>query len=185
MLAEDCREFLSFVQKRDPVVVARRDSESQEIEEVSRPWEEGALYCLWNQGILPRIEREFVARNPKPYFTLADHSLSEAPLLEFFFPSPIQEPWNGRPALTQGRVYTGINPHKGKPFEAWYAAIVRWIRKSFVRNPIPLLGGYVGAAAYEWYKSGGIFLPMFRPPLTAQWLSWAEGQDQHRAIFSK
>jgi len=64
-------------------------------------------------------------------------------------------------------------------------AVARWIRKNFIRNPIPHLNGYVGPAAYEFFKTGGLLLPIFRPPLTNQWLSWMEAEDQHRAIFSK
>src|SRR5579863_4279232 len=72
-----------------------------------------------------------------------------------------------------------------KDFERWYNGVARWIRKNFARNPIPLLGGYVGPAAYEFFKRGGLLLPMFRPPLTSQSLSWVEAQDQHRALFLK
>jgi hypothetical protein len=32
------------------------------------------------------------------------------------------------------------------------------------------LGGYVGPAAYEWFKSGGLLLPMFAPPVTEEWV---------------
>jgi uncharacterized protein RhaS with RHS repeats len=43
---------------------------------------------------------------------------------------------------------------------------------------------YFGARYYS-YKGGGLLLPIFMPPITAQWLSWVEAQDQHRAVFSK
>lgn len=109
---------------------------------------------------------------------------SALPVVEFSYPYLSLEPWNGRAVLTQGRIWASFE-RQDKDFERWYKAIVRWLRKNFVKNPLPLLGGYLGPAAYEWYKKGGLLLPNFRPPLTPQWLSWVEAQDQHRAVFSK
>jgi hypothetical protein len=180
MLEEDCREFVAFIQKRDPVIVVDRSSKSKEIEEEQRPWERGKTYCLWNQALLPRLQRKFVRVEPERASYGVDNSL---PVIEFWYPQPVQEPWNGRPALTQGRVWARFeNPTK--EFESWYNAVVRWIRKNFVRDAV-LLDGYIGPAAYKWYKNGGLLLPHLRPPVTSQWLSWVEAQDQHRAVFSK
>src|SRR5690348_1172853 len=101
MLLGDCREFVRFVQQRDPVIFVRRDSDLPEIEEVKAPCEHGGLYCLWNQAILPSLQRTLVAEsNAGPYYTFG-----ELPLIEFHFPLPVQPLWNGRPALLQGRVY--------------------------------------------------------------------------------
>ena len=182
MLADDCRTFLSFVQQRDPVVVIDRDAESSQIDEVLCPWLRGGSYCLWNQSLLPSLEREFIPQsNLGPYYRVDD----ALPIIEFFYPNPVQEPWNGKPALTQGRVYTGFNANKGEAFVSWYNAIVRWIRKHFMRNPILSTGGFVGPAAYDWYCNGGTLFAMLRPPITPQWLSWVEAQDQHRKVFSR
>ncbi len=56
MLPEDCRRFVLFLRERDPVIVTDwHSSELAEIQEVSRPWERGGHYCLWNQAILPAL----------------------------------------------------------------------------------------------------------------------------------
>lgn len=180
MLAEDCKQFLAFVQKRDPVVVVDWTSDVGSMEEAQRPWQGGGWYCLWNQAVLPTLERKFIPESDRgPYYRVDN----VWPVIEFSYPNPVQEPWNEKPALTQGRVWAGFE-RENKDFERWYNAIVRWIRKNFIKNPVPL-GGYVGPAAYDWYKNGGLLLPVFRPPITPQWLSWVEAQDQHRAVFSK
>ena len=65
--------------------------------------------------------------------------------------------------------------------EKWYNAVVRWIRKNFIRD---LAVGHdrdsIGPAAYEWFRTGGLLLPNFRPPVTEAWLAWASVQNQHR-----
>jgi hypothetical protein len=181
MLPDDCIQFLEFVHQRDPVVVFDRYARTKEIEEVAEPWELGATYCLWNQAILPTLQRKFIPLEPKSasYYGLE----YDLPLIEFWYPSPVQEAWNGRACLTQGRVWASFsNPPKG--FESWYNAIVRWIRSKFVRDAV-MLDGYIGPAAHKWYSGGGLLLPHLRPPVTKQWLSWVEAQDQHRSLFSK
>ena len=54
--------------------------------------------------------------------------------------------------------------------------IIGWIRKNFVKNPLKLLGGYIGPNAFKWFQEGGILLPMFEPPLTAEWQAFVESQ---------
>jgi hypothetical protein len=180
MIEEDCQQFLEFVHERDPVVVMDRSSKSGVIEEVKRPWERGGSYLLWNQAVLPGLQRKFVRIEPETgsYYGI-DYCL---PVIDFWYPSPIPELWNGKPAITQGRVWAQFD-NPTREFETWYNAVVRWIRKRFVRDTV--LGDYVGPAAYRWFKDGGLLLPHIRPPVTAVWLSWVEAQDQHRAVFSK
>jgi hypothetical protein len=180
MLAEDCERFLEFVHNRDPVIVVLWKSKSPEIEEVQNAWERGGWYCLWNQSLLPSLTRRYIPESSHGPYYRVDSAL---PTIEFSYPPPVQETWNGKLALTQGRVWAGFE-HENNRFETWYNAVVRWIRKNFVKNPVPL-GGYVGPAAYDWYKKGGILLPMLRPPVTPQWLSWVEAQEQQRVLFAK
>ena len=154
------------------IVTEWHSSELAEIREVNRPWEIGGHYCLWNQAIQPELTREATGK----YFNVA----FSAPVIEFTYESPVLESWNGQPALTQGRIWASFET-KNKAFEKWYNAVVRWIRKNFVRD---LAVGHdrdsIGPAAYEWFKAGGLLLPNFRPPLTEAWLAWASVQNQHR-----
>lgn len=177
MMPEDCRRFVRFLRERDPVVVTRwHSSESADIEDVQRPWESGAKYCLWNQAILPRLNREATGR----YFNV-DSSL---PVIEFDYPSPSLEPWNSQHVLIQGRIWASLETDN-KQFGPWYNAAVRWIRKNFLRDPgVGLDRDSIGPAAYEWFRSGGLLLPGFRPPVTESWLAWADVQNQHRASLT-
>jgi hypothetical protein len=180
-LPEDCEQLLHFIHGRDPVLVTDWTSESMMVAAVQHPCQRGGWYCLWNQALLPHLTRTFIPESKRGAYYRVDSAL---PVIEFSYPSPVQEPWNGRAAQTQGRIWAGFET-ENRHFERWYNALARWIRKNFVKNPVPLLGGYVGRAAYDWYQKGGLLLPMFRPPPTPEWLSWAEAQDQHRAVFSK
>jgi hypothetical protein len=102
--------------------------------------------------------------------------------MEFSYPKIDSHSWNGQRALMAGRLWASFDDGNLE-LERWYNAVVRWIRKRFLRNPIPLLEGYIGPAAFAWYQKGGFLLPAFRPPLTPEWLAWAEAQNQHRELF--
>lgn len=178
LLPEDLRAFLDFVQNRDPVVVTRQSSETPDIQSVVDPSSQSNVMILWNQTLLGSLTRKHIVHPGRAYYGI-DVSL---PVLEL---SPSERcDWNGRLALLQGRLY-GFFDSPSAEYEKWYNSLARWIRKNFARVPIPLPGGYIGPAAYDWYKKGGVLLPMFLPPLTSRWLSWLEAQDQHRAVFSK
>jgi hypothetical protein len=56
-----------------------------------------------------------------------------APVIEFTYESPVLESWNGQPALTQGRIWASFET-ENQAFEKWYDAVVRWIRKNFIRD---------------------------------------------------
>jgi len=115
-----------FLQERDPVIVTEwHSSELAEIQEVSRPWERGGHYCLWNQAILPALTRKMTGK----YFNI-DFS---APVIEFTYESPVPESWNGQPALTQGRIWASFET-ENKAFGKWYNSVVRWIRKNFIQT---------------------------------------------------
>ena len=144
MLQSDCREFLQFVQGRDPVIVIHWTSKSQELEEVTNACANAGWYCLWNQHLLASLTRKYIRDSDRGSYYRVDSGL---PVIEFsYIPNP--ELWNGRPALVQGRVWAGFET-KNKQFERWYAAVVRWLRANFIRNPVPLLGGYLGPGAYD------------------------------------
>jgi hypothetical protein len=177
MLPKDLRVFLGFVQARDPVVATLRSSDAPQLKPIPDPSSETRVLVLWNQALLGSLERKHVVVPGREYYGVDGIS----PTLEIVPSQPTD--WNGRASLLQGRIYASFDtPVAG--YEKWYNSLARWIRKSFIKNPLPL-GGYIGPAAYEWYKKGGLLLPMLSPPVTPQWLSWVEAQDQHRAIFVK
>ena len=171
MLEEDCKQFLGFVRQRDPVIVVDWSSKPGTMQEVQRPWERGGTYYLWNQSVLPTLPREGARAKP-----------DILPVIQFWYPSPVHKEWNGRPALTQGRVWAQ-SPNSGKDFGSWYNALIRWIRKNFVSDPV--LGDWVGPAAYRWFRDGGLLLPHFPPPVNTTWLSWVEAQDKRRSALTK
>ena len=177
MLPEDCGRFIGFLQDRDPVIVTRwHSADSAAPEEAHHPWETGEKYCLWNQAILPTLKRRATGK----YFNIDPSE----PVIEFDYPSPALEPWNGQPALIQGRIWASFEI-ENKAFERWYNAAVRSIRKNFIRDPaVGHDRDSIGPAAYEWFKAGGLLHPGFRPPVTEGWLGWASVQNQYRASLT-
>jgi hypothetical protein len=172
MLPEDQNTFLRVVQERDPIVVITRDSDSAEVKPAADLGvSPDKTLCLWNRKLLPHLERKWV---PEPGYYRVD-SLN-TPTLEFT--SSFTATWEGKPGLGQGRLFGNFEPYLGKPpdFEKWYETLVRWIRQNYQKSPASS-GGYVGPAAYEFYKGGGYLLPNILPPRTKEWL--AEIGKQH------
>lgn len=136
---------------------------------------------MWNQSLLTALDRQFVPESKLgPYYTVGD----SLPLIELFISIPSE--WNGRPALTLGRIYTGWSRDKGSNFVKWFNSLSGWIRRNYLSNPDKFIGGYVGPAALEWFKQGGLLLPMIYPPTTPEWLAVFETQDNiRRALASK
>ncbi len=180
MLPEDQHAFLRFVQENDPVVViVRDDAKTQDAHPVEDiPIDRVEIFCLWNRRLLPVVKRQWIGKARYYKYQL---DVLHLPLLEF---SPcFKTQWEDQPALIQGRLFGDFDPYLNKPpeFEKWYERLVRWIRKNFKKNPASW-GGYVGPAAYEFYKSGGYLLPNFLPPRTDNWV--AELGKQHPANSS-
>ena|SRR5579863_9686146 len=178
MLPEDQAAFLHVVKENDPIILIARDDPNtphvQPVEEIAGNRLE--IFCFWNRRLLPVLKRKPVGKANSTCYT-AD--LLGLPLLEFS--TCLKTEWEGRPALIQGRLYGQFDPYlnKAPEFQKWYEKLVRWIRKNYKKNPSTLLGGYVGPAAYEFYRSGGYLLPSFLPPRTEAWL--AEIGKQHPA----
>jgi hypothetical protein len=169
ILPDDCNALIGFAREHDPVAIILRDADSPEVKPVADlNVANGKSLCLWNRRLLPLLERKWVA--DPGYYRVDEFSM---PILEFT--SSLTTTWEGKPALVQGRLY-GIFEGKPAGFEKWYDSLVRWIRKNYQKNPRGT-GGYVGPAAYDFYKKGGYLLPQFRPPRTEVWL--AEIGKQH------
>ncbi|MBL0161393.1 MAG: hypothetical protein IPP47_30610 [Bryobacterales bacterium] len=124
---------------------------------------------LWNKALLSSLDRVRISHPGREYYRV-DESL---PTLELT-PSKACD-WAGRPALMKGRIY-GFFDKPTESYEQWYDSMARWIRKHFAKNPVKLLQGYVGPSALEWFQKGGVLLPMFVPPPTAEWVSFVENQ---------
>jgi len=77
--------------------------------------------------------------------------------------------WEGRPALTQGRIYA-VFQDKQREFEKLYERVVRYIRRHWRKNPASWMEGYVGSAASDWFDQGGFLLPNYIPPVRKEWI---------------
>jgi len=167
-LPEDCIELLSFIQERDPVVITERDSTTAEVKIVVAPCAATKTLCLWNQSFLPTLTRDYVPNaDSGPYYRVNDG----LPVLELS--TCLLTEWEGSPALVQGRIWGAFKDPSSK-YNSWYGAIVRWIRKTYVRNDS--LHGYTAPSVGPWQSRGGILLPMFKPPVTAAWRKFVEDQ---------
>jgi hypothetical protein len=181
MRDDDCRKLISFIRERDPVIISDWVANRVQLDDIRDPCRRGGWYCCWNQSILTELVRQPAQRQES---VMNHYSIDGSlPVIELSYPTTEQKKWNGRNSQTQGRIWAPF--HKdNKKFNLWVAAISRWVRKNFRKNPVPLLSGYIGPEAFEWYLQGGLLLPMIRPPVTSQWVSWADAQDQHRKVFA-
>src|SRR5262245_8369466 len=153
MLPGDVDMFLAFAREHDPVVVTLRDSQVPEIEPVVDPCNETSTMILWNTPLLPSLQRRLIERAVGGNYFRVDDWL---PTLELSPSCAIT--WNGKAGLLQGRIYGFAFDRNGPEYARWYSALARWLRAHFVKNPV--LSGYVGPAAFEWFRQGGILLPM-------------------------
>lgn len=179
-LPDDLRAFLDFACQRDPVEVTLRDSDRPEVEPLSSPETETRTMTLWRRDLTPDLRRKPVARDFGDNYYRVEISL---PVLELS-PSKAGQ-WAGRPVLLIGRVY-GFDFSVGpEAYVRWFEALQRWIRSHFVKSPVGDRYGYVGEAALEWFRQGGILLPAgARSALSTvppQWQSFIDDQDKVRA----
>ena len=160
MLLEDCQEFVQFLAERDPVVITQRDSDTPEViplgiaacNQTQCSSRRGQLLSpplvLWNAVLVPHLDRKRV-RPSKPYYTIE----SSLPVLEMAVSERCE--WNGREALTQGRIWSSFES-TSKSFNAWFKAIGEWIRRRYRPNPVGFLKGYVAPRAMQWHNRGGV-----------------------------
>jgi hypothetical protein len=173
VLVEDVEGLLEHIKSQHRVVLVKRDdSHSAAVTPLkSLPTDANETLILWNQELLPRLQRKYISRETARDYYRVDESAEQ--VLEFG--GSFLGEWCGRPALTQGRIY-GIFDNKSQELVRWYEQIVRYIRKAFVRNPASL-SGYVGPAAYKWFLQGGLLLPTFLPPETDEWRKFFADED--------
>jgi hypothetical protein len=157
-------------------VVKRDDPDSATVEALaSLPKSGNETLILWNQALLPELKRKRISGAAAGDYYRVDETANA--VLEFG--SSILGRWCDRPSLTQGRIY-GIFDNKSEDFSGWFEQITRHIRKAFVKNPVTL-SGYVGPAAYEWFRQGGLLLPTLLPPDTPEWRKFFDNEDLIRS----
>jgi len=181
VLPKDVEGLLAHIKTQHRVVLVKRDDfDSATIEPLeSLPASANETLILWNKELLPQFRRKHISRETAADYYRVD--VTAEPVLEFS--TSFLGEWSGRPSLTQGRIY-GIVDNKSQEFGRWYEQIVRYIRKSFVRNPASL-SGYVGPAAYKWFLQGGLLLPTFRPPEADVWRKFFADEDLIRARLNE
>jgi hypothetical protein len=168
--------LLTQIKSQHSVVVVKRDDPHSATVEplVLLPRTGNETLIPWNQELLPVLSRELISGSTHGNYFRVDEFAQ--PVLEFG--APILGLWRDRPSLTQGRIY-GVFDNKSKDFSRWFDQITRHIRKAFVRNPANL-SGYVGQAAYKWFRQGGLLLPTFLPPDTSAWRKFFDDEDSIR-----
>lgn len=166
MIDDDCAAFLEFVLKRPGLSFVLRNSHSPTPVEVVNPCEPEQDLYIWDSSLVPDLSpRRVVDADGRTRYYIDDR----LPLIEFGRPAPAD--WDGRPALTQGRIHV-LEPNQSPPLSKWFDALAAWIRRSFRRNPSARVGGYVGPGAWQWHEqTGALLLPFVRPPVTEDWRS--------------
>jgi hypothetical protein len=177
MLPEDVDALLTHIKSRHSVVVVKRDDPHSATVKplILLPRTGNETLIFWNQELLPVLRRKLISGATHGNYFRVDEQAQ--PVLEFG--ASILGRWKDRPSLTQGRIY-GVFDSKSKDFSQWFDQISRHIRKAFVKNPASL-SGYVGPAAYKWFRQGGLLLPTFLPPDTPAWLKFFDDEDSIRA----
>jgi hypothetical protein len=157
VLPEDVEGLLAHIKSQHNVALVKRDDfHSATVSPLEwPPANANETLILWNQELLPELQRKHISRETAPDYYRVDEFAE--PVLELG--GSILCEWCGRPSLTQGRIY-GVFDGKSQEFVRWYDQIVRYIRKAFARNPASLTG-YVGPATYKWFLQGGLLLPTF------------------------
>jgi hypothetical protein len=166
-LKDDCEEMFSFIREHGMVTAVERDTDVNGIIDLTVPCASKSPLMLWKTGLGTRLERDHIERSVRPYFRVPYRAGLE------FCPS-LKSEWNGCPGLTQGRIYANTD-EPNESLLVWYSRIARWIRARWARCPVPL-SGYVGPNATQWHLKGGLLLPTFQPPDTAEWRKFFKKQ---------
>ena len=174
-LPDDLAGFLGFAGRHDPVVVTLLDSDHPEVEAVPSPESETRVMVLWNQELVPTLRRKLIKRAVGGNYYRIPYSL---PVLELSPSRPVA--WNGQRALLQGRLYGFSFDENASALKTWYGVLTRWVRSHFARSPFSQLPGYVGEAALDWFRQGGVLLSSTEPPITSEWESFVEAQRSAR-----
>src|SRR5262245_38573038 len=110
-LRGDCEELFSFIKEHDMVTLVERDSDANQIIDLTIPCAMKSPLMLWKKELGTHLQREHIETSVHPYFRVPYRAGLE------FCPSAKAE-WNGYPGLTQGRIYANTD----QPNES----LVRW-----------------------------------------------------------
>lgn len=171
-LSDDCQALFSFIRTTDEVMVVPQDGPEAEVTTVASPCVEESVLIVWQRSLRTELRRGLVSRPVQPYYRVRTGVGLE-------FSRSLLTDWNGHKGLVQGRVYASTD-QPNKPLMQWYDRVARWIRGHWARCPVDL-SGYVGPNAMQWHSDGGLLLPMFRPPVTAEWERFFSQQLAARA----
>ncbi len=140
MLPKDLNELLVALHDKEPLEVALRSGNSATLERHAFIPDSmsGQILVLWSERFAPNLQRRFVATADSPYY-LADEQMESV----FELSLSGLTTWEGRPALTQGRIYR-VFQNKQAEFEKVYEQIIRYIRRHWRKNPATWMSGYVG-----------------------------------------
>jgi hypothetical protein len=165
VLAKDVNELLMAIHPKEPLEVALRGGKTATPERLGFVPENlsGEILILWSERFAPNLHGYYVPTHP-PYYRVDEQT-------EAVFELSLSglTTWQGRPALTQGRIYA-VFQNKQPEFEKCYDQVIRYIRSHWRKNPAAWMGGYVGPAASDWFNRGGLLLPNYIPPLRNDWI---------------
>ena len=166
VLPKDVNELLVAMHDKDPLEVAMKSGNTATPERLAFIPENisGQILVLWSERFAPNLQRDFIANAQPPYYLVREQTESV-----FELSLSALTTWEGRPALTQGRIYA-VFENKQAEFEKCYERIVRYIRRRWRKNPTAWMGGYVAPAASEWFERGGLLLPSYVPPVRSDWI---------------
>jgi hypothetical protein len=166
VLPRDLNALLVAMHDKEPLEVAIRRGNSANLECLAFVPDNmaGQTLVLWSQRFAPNLQRRYVATADPPYY-LADEQAESV----FELSLSGVTTWEGRSALTQGRIY-GVVQNKQPEFEKCYEQTVRYIRRHWRKNPTTWMSGYVGPAAADSFDQGGVLLPNYIPPVRSDWI---------------
>ena len=165
VLAKDVNELLLAVHDQEPLEVALRSGKTAIPERLAFVPENlsGEILVLWSERFAPNVQGYYVPAHP-PYYRVDEQTESVFELSLSGWTT-----WQGRSALTQGRIYAVLQ-NKQPEFKKSYDQIIRYVRRHWRKNPAAWMGGYVGPAASEWFDRGGLLLPNYVPPVRSDWI---------------
>jgi len=163
MYGRDCDAFFAAARHIAPFVAVVRDSPTAGIDPVDLPCTVRADLMLWNKAIAPSSVRTYVPNAVRAYHRFP----YDVPALEFC-PTGDMSDWEGRPAMTAGRLYAS-RYQDNRELAKWYEKLAGWMRRHFHGHRLTSSTFRVGPDAWDWHRSGGLLLPMVRPLVTPTW----------------